>query len=218
MGHGALREGSLTMVPLMAQWEVVPDLRVTDRRAEDVRVVWTPYTGETDTSHLAVAAGRPLFDWNLLLLCLGTCEVLYLEFVMQTLGWHQSAIEVLQQTELANSSTYLEDYRARYAGRLRLDRRAMPESQVVRLLEGWLAEQAVELERLRAETRTLREYERARTPGRARLRSQREGTWRSNFRRLWIGHRRGSRSWRLSDREEEWRPFRRRWTVCGWSW
>ncbi|MQM05402.1 hypothetical protein Taro_038212 [Colocasia esculenta] len=73
----------------------------------------------------------------------------------------------------------------------------MSESQAVRLLEGRLAEQVIELERLRAETRTLREYERARTPGRARLRRQREGTWRSDFRRPWIGHRRGSKSWRL---------------------
>ncbi|MQL98325.1 hypothetical protein Taro_031030, partial [Colocasia esculenta] len=55
MGRGALREGILAMVPLMARWEVVPDPRVTDRRAEDVRaaldhyphdqVVWTPYRG-----------------------------------------------------------------------------------------------------------------------------------------------------------------------------
>ncbi|MQL82975.1 hypothetical protein Taro_015457 [Colocasia esculenta] len=194
MGHGALREGSLAMVPLMARWEVVPDPRVTDRRAEDVRaaldhyphdqVVRTPYRGETDASHPAVAAGRPLFDRHLLLLCLGTCEVLYLELVVRTLGWHQPAIEVdrgtlsedrdwgedhrstvaywreggeqvLRKTELTDSSAYLEDYRARYAGRLRLDRRAMPESQAVRLLEGRLVEQAVELERLRAETRTL---------------------------------------------------------------
>ncbi|MQL83600.1 hypothetical protein Taro_016101 [Colocasia esculenta] len=95
-------------------------------------------------------------------------------------------------------------------------KRQIPESQAVRLLEGRLEEQAVELERLRAETRTL--YERARTPGRARLHSQREGTWWSDFRRPWTKHRRGSRSWRLTDWEEEWRPFRRRWTVCSWSW
>ncbi|MQM18730.1 hypothetical protein Taro_051725 [Colocasia esculenta] len=50
----------------------------------------------------------------------------------------------------------MEDYRARYAGRLRLDRRVLPESQVIRLLEGRLAEQEVELERLCAEVRTLR--------------------------------------------------------------
>ncbi|MQL98908.1 hypothetical protein Taro_031624 [Colocasia esculenta] len=130
MGRGALREGSLAMVPLMARWEVVPDPRVTDRRAEDVRaaldhypydqVVWTPYWGETDASHPVVGVGRPLFDRHLLLLCLGTCEVLYLELVVRTLGWHQPAIEreggeqVLRQTELADNSTYLEDYRARY--------------------------------------------------------------------------------------------------------
>ncbi|MQL69677.1 hypothetical protein Taro_001962 [Colocasia esculenta] len=205
MGCGVRREGSQAMIPIMARWEVAPDSRVTDRRAEDVRatldhyphdqVVWTPYREETDASHPAVAAGRPLFDRHLLLLCLGTCEVLYLELVVQTLGWHQPPIEVpslgreghsrrrffaedrdwgedhgstvaywreggeqvLRQTELSDSSAYLEDYRARYAGRLRLDRQAMPESQSMRLLEGRLAEQAVELERLRAETQTLKE-------------------------------------------------------------
>ncbi|MQM22946.1 hypothetical protein Taro_056005, partial [Colocasia esculenta] len=50
----------------------------------------------------------------------------------------------------------MEDFQARYVGRLRLDRRVMPESQAVRLLEGRLAEQKVELTRLRAEVRTLR--------------------------------------------------------------
>ncbi|MQL73201.1 hypothetical protein Taro_005531 [Colocasia esculenta] len=45
----------------------------------------------------------------------------------------------------------MEDYRARNAGRLRLDRRV-----AIRLVEGRLAEQEVELERLRAEVRTLR--------------------------------------------------------------
>ncbi|MQM19870.1 hypothetical protein Taro_052884, partial [Colocasia esculenta] len=64
MGHGTLREGNQALVPLMARWDVAPDPRVTDRRAEDVRaaldhyphdqVVWTPYAGEV---------------------CLGTCEV-----------------------------------------------------------------------------------------------------------------------------------------------
>ncbi|MQL73433.1 hypothetical protein Taro_005788 [Colocasia esculenta] len=79
------------MVPLMARWEVAHDPRVTDRRVEDVRtgldlyphdqVVWTPYLGEADASHPAVAARCPLFDRHLLLLCLGTCEPLYLELV-----------------------------------------------------------------------------------------------------------------------------------------
>ncbi|MQM23562.1 hypothetical protein Taro_056627 [Colocasia esculenta] len=92
MGHGVQTEGSQAMVPLMARWEVAPDLRVTDRRVEDV--VWTPYLGEADTSHPALAAGRPLFDCHLLLLCLGTCEPLYLELVVRTLGWHQPALEV----------------------------------------------------------------------------------------------------------------------------
>ncbi|MQL73419.1 hypothetical protein Taro_005765 [Colocasia esculenta] len=57
---------------------------------------------------------------------------------------------------LLDSSAYMEDYRARYAGRLQLDRRVMPESQAVRLLEGRLAEQEVELTRLRTEVRTLK--------------------------------------------------------------
>ncbi|MQM17124.1 hypothetical protein Taro_050092 [Colocasia esculenta] len=104
MGRGVLAEGRQTMVPLMAWWEVAPDPRVADRRAEDVRaaldhyphdqVVWTPYAGEADASHPAVEAGRPLFDCHLLLLCLGTYEVLYLELVVRTLGWHQPAMEV----------------------------------------------------------------------------------------------------------------------------
>ncbi|MQL81545.1 hypothetical protein Taro_014018 [Colocasia esculenta] len=188
MGRGTLVEGRQTMVPLMTRWEVAPDPRVTDRRAGDVRValdhypheqvVWTPYAGEADASHPAVAAARPLFDRHLLLLCLGTCEVLYLELVVRTLGWHQLAIEVpslgreghsrrrffaedrdwgadhgstvaywreggeqvVRQTALLDSSAYMEDYQARYARRLRLDRRVMPESQAIRLLEGRLAE------------------------------------------------------------------------------
>ncbi|MQM09206.1 hypothetical protein Taro_042072 [Colocasia esculenta] len=203
MGCGTLLEGRQMMVPLMTRWEVAPDPRVTDRRAGNVwvalehyphdQVVWTPYRGEADASHPAVAAGRPLFDRHLLLLCLGTCEVLYLELVVRTLGWHQSAIEVpslgreghshrrffaedrdwgadhgstvaywrdggeqvVRVTDLQDSSAYMEDYQARYAGRLRLDRRVMPESQAIRLLEGRLAEQEVELTRLRAEVRTL---------------------------------------------------------------
>ncbi|MQM20064.1 hypothetical protein Taro_053078 [Colocasia esculenta] len=204
MGRGTLVEGRQMMVPLMTRWAVAPDPRVTDRRAGDVRValdhyphdqvVWTPYVGEVDASHPAVAAGRPLFDRHLLLLCLGTCEVLYLELVVRTLGWHQPAIEVpslgreghsrrrffaedrdwgadhgstvaywreggeqvVRVTDLQDSSAYMEDYQARYAGRLRLDRRVMPESHAIHLLEGRLAEQEVELTRLRAEVRTLR--------------------------------------------------------------
>ncbi|MQM12701.1 hypothetical protein Taro_045621 [Colocasia esculenta] len=205
MGRGTLVEGHQTMVPLMARWEVAPNPRVTNRRVGDVwvaldhypheQVVWTPYAGEADASHLAVAAGWPLFDRHLLLLCLGTCEVLYLELVVRTLGWHQPAIEVpslgreghsrrrffaedrdwgtdhgstvaywreggeqvVRQTALLDSSAFMEDYRARYAGRLWLDRRVMPESQAIRLLEGRLAEQEVELARLRTEVRTLKE-------------------------------------------------------------
>ncbi|MQL84365.1 hypothetical protein Taro_016869 [Colocasia esculenta] len=104
MGRRVQAEGRQTIVPLMARWEVAPDPRVADRCAEDVRialdhyphdkVVWIPYAGETDASHQAVAAGRPLFDCHLLLLCLGTCEVLYLELMVRTLGWHQPAMEV----------------------------------------------------------------------------------------------------------------------------
>ncbi|MQL70861.1 hypothetical protein Taro_003185, partial [Colocasia esculenta] len=71
--------------------------------------------------------------------------------------WRAGGEQVLRHEGLQDSSTYLEDYRTRYAGRLRLDRRAMPESQAVRLLEGRLAEQEVELTRLRTEVRTLRE-------------------------------------------------------------
>ncbi|MQM11272.1 hypothetical protein Taro_044179 [Colocasia esculenta] len=179
----------------MARWEVTPDPRVTDRRAEDVRVALDHYPhDQAGASHPPVAAGRPLFDRHLLLLCLGTCEVLYLELVVRTLGWHQSAMEVpslgreghslrrffaedrdwsqehgstvaywqaggdqvVQQMDLLDSLAYMEDYRARYAGRLWLDRRVLPESQAIRLLEGRLAEQEVELERLRAEVRSLR--------------------------------------------------------------
>ncbi|MQM21946.1 hypothetical protein Taro_054992, partial [Colocasia esculenta] len=95
MGRGTLAEGLQTMVPLIGRWEVAPDPRVTDRRAGDVRVALDHYPHEqADASHLAVAAGRPLFDRHLLLLCLGTCEVLYLELVVRTLGWHQPVIEV----------------------------------------------------------------------------------------------------------------------------
>ncbi|MQM13998.1 hypothetical protein Taro_046925 [Colocasia esculenta] len=199
MGRETLREGSQALVPLMARWDVPPDPKVTDRRSEDVRaaldhyphdqIVWTPYTGEAGSSHPAVAAGRPLFDRHLLLHCLGTCEVLYLELVVWTLGWHHPAMEVpslgreghsrhlffpedqdwstehgstvaywraggdqvVQQAGLLDSSAYMEDYWACYAGRLQLDRRVLPESQAIRLLEGRLAEQEVELERLRAE-------------------------------------------------------------------
>ncbi|MQL94466.1 hypothetical protein Taro_027121 [Colocasia esculenta] len=191
MGRGVQTKGSQAMVPLMARWEVAPDLRVRDRRVEDVRagldlyphdqVVWTPYLGKADASHPTVEAGRPLFDRHLLLLCLGTCEPLYLELVVCTLGWHQPDLEVpslgreghshrrfftedrdwgeehgstvsywrdegeqvLQHIDLQKSVAYLEDYWARYVGRLWLDRRVMPELEAVRLLEGRLAEQAV---------------------------------------------------------------------------
>ncbi|MQL75712.1 hypothetical protein Taro_008095 [Colocasia esculenta] len=163
MGRGVQAEGRQTMVPLMAWWEVAPDPRVTDRRVEDVRaaldhyphdqVVWTPYAGEADASHPAVAAGRPLFDRHLLLLCLGTCEVLYLELVVRTLGWHQPAMEVLSLGREGHSHRRFfaedRDWSEEHGSTL-------PESQAVRLLEGQLAEQEVELERLRAEVQTLK--------------------------------------------------------------
>ncbi|MQL91531.1 hypothetical protein Taro_024143 [Colocasia esculenta] len=105
MGCDVQTEGSQAMVPLMARWEVAPNLRVTDRRVEDVRVrldlyphdqvVWTLYLGEADVSHPVVAAGRPLFDHHVLLLCLGTCEPLYEELVVWTLGLPQPALEIL---------------------------------------------------------------------------------------------------------------------------
>ncbi|MQM20131.1 hypothetical protein Taro_053146 [Colocasia esculenta] len=138
MGCGVQMEGSQAMVPLMARWEVAPDPRVTDRHVEDVRagldlyphdqVVWTPYLGGADASHPAVAAGRPLFDRHLLLLCLGTCEPLYLELVGEehestVAYWRGGGEQVLQYTDLQDSVAYLEDYRACYAGRLWLDRR-----------------------------------------------------------------------------------------------
>ncbi|MQL85152.1 hypothetical protein Taro_017671 [Colocasia esculenta] len=70
--------------------------------------------------------------------------------------WQAGGDPVVRVTDLLDSSAYMEDYRARYAGRLRLDRRVMPESQAVCLLEGRLAEQEVELTRLRTEVRTLK--------------------------------------------------------------
>ncbi|MQL97207.1 hypothetical protein Taro_029891 [Colocasia esculenta] len=143
--------------------------RGVQREGSQAMVVWTPYAGEANVSHPAMATGRPLFDRHLLLLCLGTCELLYLELVVRTLGqglgeehgstvtyWRARGEEIHRHTDLQDNSAYLESYSARYAGRLRLDQRVIPESQAVRLLEGRLAEQAVELERLRAEIRTLK--------------------------------------------------------------
>ncbi|MQM06138.1 hypothetical protein Taro_038960 [Colocasia esculenta] len=161
------------MVPLMARWEVAPDPRVTDRRVEDVRaslglyphdqVVWTPYLGEAAAFHPAVAVGHPLFDRHLLLLCLGTCEPLYLELVVWTLGWHQPAQEIPSLGREGHSRhrfftedwDWSEEHRSTVA-HWRDGGEQMPESEAVRLLEGRLAEQAVEVERLRTETRSLR--------------------------------------------------------------
>ncbi|MQL98955.1 hypothetical protein Taro_031682 [Colocasia esculenta] len=169
MGRGIVVEGHQTMVPLMARWEVAPDPRVTDRRVGDVRValdhhpyeqvVWTPYAGEADASHPAVAAGRPLFDRHFLLLCLGTCEVLYLELVVRTLGWHQPAIEVpsLGREGHSRRKFFAEDrdWGTDHGSTVAYWREGG--EQAVRLLEGRLAEQEVELARLRTEVRTLEE-------------------------------------------------------------
>ncbi|MQL70974.1 hypothetical protein Taro_003287 [Colocasia esculenta] len=234
MGRGVQAEGSQAMVPLMARWEVASDPRVTDRHVEDVRaaldhypheqVVWTPYWGEADASHSAVAAGCPLFDHHLLLMCLGMCEPLYLELVVRTLGWHQSTLkvpslgregnslrrffseerdwgkengstvvywreggeQVLQHTGLQDSAAYLADYRVLYVGRLRLDRRVMSEMEAVRLMEGRLAEQSVEMERLRADIRTLVSYygpRQVEMQGQASPHSHPAGTSQSGYRR-----------------------------------
>ncbi|MQL98273.1 hypothetical protein Taro_030976 [Colocasia esculenta] len=176
MGRGTLAEGHQTMVPLMARWEVAPDPRITDRRVGDVRValdhypyeqvVWTPYAGEADASHPAVAAGRPLFDRHLLLLCLGTCEVLYLELVVRTLGWHQPAMEVPSLGREGHSRRRFfaedRDWEQEHGSTVAYWRAGG--DQAVRLLEGRLAEQEVELTRLRTELRTLKvELERVRT-------------------------------------------------------
>ncbi|MQM11818.1 hypothetical protein Taro_044729 [Colocasia esculenta] len=161
MGRGVQAEGRQTMVPLMARWEVAPDPRVADRRAEDV--VWTPYAGEVDASHLAVAVGRPLFDRHLLLLCLGTCKALYLELVVRTLGWHQPAVEVPSLGREGHSHCRFfakdRDWSEEHGNTVTYWREGgeqLPESQAVCLLERRLAEQEVELERLHAEVRTLK--------------------------------------------------------------
>ncbi|MQL89110.1 hypothetical protein Taro_021676 [Colocasia esculenta] len=81
----------------MGRWvqrDAAPDPRVIDRRVEDVRVALDHYPhDQVDAAHPAVAVGRPLFNRHLLLLFLGTCEVLYTELVVRMLGWHQPAIE-----------------------------------------------------------------------------------------------------------------------------
>ncbi|MQL96602.1 hypothetical protein Taro_029283 [Colocasia esculenta] len=149
------------MVPLMTRWEVAPDPRVMDHCVEDVRarldifphdlVVWTSYQGEADTSHPTVAAGHPLFDRHVLLLCLGTYEPIFLELVVRTLGWYQPALEV--------PSLGREGYSRRrfFAEDRDLSEEHDNTSEAVSLLEGRLAEQAVEMERLHTKTRSLRE-------------------------------------------------------------
>ncbi|MQL75901.1 hypothetical protein Taro_008289, partial [Colocasia esculenta] len=172
MGRGVQMEGSQAMVPLMARWEVAPDPRVTDRRVEGVRarldlyphdqVVWTPYLGEADVSHPDVAAGRPLFDHHVLLQCLRTCEPLYIELVVRTLGWHQPALEIPSLGREGHSRrrffTEDRDWSEEDGSTVAYWRdggEQLPESDEVRLLEGRLAEQVVEVERLRTETRSL---------------------------------------------------------------
>ncbi|MQM04892.1 hypothetical protein Taro_037698 [Colocasia esculenta] len=51
MGRGTVAEGRQTMVPLMGRWEVAPDPRVTDRRAEDVRVTLDHYPYEQNATY-----------------------------------------------------------------------------------------------------------------------------------------------------------------------
>ncbi|MQM13012.1 hypothetical protein Taro_045930 [Colocasia esculenta] len=166
MGRRTVVKGHQTMVPLMARWEVAPDPRVTDRRVGDVRVALDHYpheqAGEADASHPAVAAGQPLFDRHLLLLCLGTCEVLYLELVVRTLGWHHPAIEVPSLKREGHSRRWFfaedrdwgTDHGSTVAYWREGGEQVMPESQAVRLLEGRLAEvlrmQKEELARARA--------------------------------------------------------------------
>ncbi|MQL68656.1 hypothetical protein Taro_000925 [Colocasia esculenta] len=135
------------MVPLMARWEVSPDPRVMDRRVEDMwarhdlyphdQVVLTPYLGEVDVSYPAVAASRPLFDRHpaLEIPSLGREGHSRQWFFTEDRDWSE---------EHRSTVTY-------WRGR----GEQMLESEAVRLLEGRLAEQAMEVERLRAETRSL---------------------------------------------------------------
>lgn len=56
--------------------------------------MWTPYRQEPVAAGSAIAAGRVLFDRHIVLICMGTCEPLFLELVVRTLGWHQPPIAV----------------------------------------------------------------------------------------------------------------------------
>ncbi|MQM10031.1 hypothetical protein Taro_042920 [Colocasia esculenta] len=226
MGGGVQREGSQAMVPLMDRWEVVPDLRVTDRRVDDVHVGFdlyphdqTPYLGEPYMSHPTVAAGRLLFNCHLLLLCLGTCEPLYLEIVVRTLGWHQPALEVPSLAREGHSRrrffTEDQDWGEEHGSTIEYWRgggEQMLESEAVRLLEGRLAEQAVEMERFCTETHTLKEEL-------ARVRASRDTGASSSAQPA-----SGDLAVRLQEApdrakasgKEQGRPSRHRWRGCGW--
>ncbi|MQM22292.1 hypothetical protein Taro_055342 [Colocasia esculenta] len=178
MGRGTVAEGRQTTVPLMGRWEVAPDPRVTDRRVGDVRValdhypheqvVWTPYAGEADASHPAVAAGAPPvrppppLTPAIEVPSLGRERHSRRRFFAEDCDWgadhsstvtywHEGSEQVVRVTDLPDSSAYMEDFQARYVGRLRLDRRV-----AICLLEGRLAEQEVELARLRTEEELAR--------------------------------------------------------------
>ncbi|MQM00199.1 hypothetical protein Taro_032934 [Colocasia esculenta] len=81
----------------------------------------------------------------------------------QTQGWHQPALEVPSLRREGHSCRCFfaedRDWGKEHGNTVAYWRgrgEQMHESEVVRLLEGWLAEQVVEVERLRAETRSLR--------------------------------------------------------------
>ncbi|MQL86597.1 hypothetical protein Taro_019126 [Colocasia esculenta] len=136
MGRGVLREGSLAMVPLMARWEVEPDPRVTDRRGGcgldplprgDGRV--SPGGGDRSTP-------------------------LRLPSALAVPGDMRGREGHSRRRFFAEDPDWGKDHGSTVAY-WREGGKQMPESQAVRLLEGRLAEQAVEMERLRAETQTL---------------------------------------------------------------
>ncbi|MQM23561.1 hypothetical protein Taro_056628 [Colocasia esculenta] len=70
--------------------------------------------------------------------------------------------EVFQHTDLQGSLAYLEDYRARYAGRVRLDRRVMPELEARQGVGVTLQAQmeSMRLDLMRTEGRLLEARER----------------------------------------------------------
>ena len=58
-----------------------------------MQVDWTPYSGERSSYHPTAAGDSAFFERGLPLHCLGTCEPLFLELVVRTLGWHQPPLE-----------------------------------------------------------------------------------------------------------------------------